>query len=148
MKPTNLPADFLPFKTIRIGENCLVDALALVTIGGHAPLLIGMGEVPHVWLSVPGKQPWDDWVELIVDNISSQSDVSVDARKQFLKVTRQDTVLFEAMLNANGGLNVHKLDLRPLSLKFFFDAQGLHVMGNTLIKNEFHGVPIIACDAL
>jgi hypothetical protein len=148
MKPNNLPADFQPFKTIRVGENYLADAPALVTIGGLAPLLVGMGEVPRVWLSVPGQQPWDDWVTLIVDNISSQSDVLVDARKHFIKVTRQDTVLFEAIQNAHGGLNIHALDLRPLSLKIFFDTQGLHVMGNTLSKSEFHGIPVIACDAL
>ena len=55
MKPLNLPTDYHPFKTIRIGGNYFENAQALVTIGGHAPLLIGRGEVPRVWLSVPGK---------------------------------------------------------------------------------------------
>ena len=68
MKPLNLPADYRPFKTIRIGENYFENAQALVTIGGHTPLLIGKGAVPRVWLSVPGKPPGDDWFEMIVDN--------------------------------------------------------------------------------
>ena len=73
MKPLNLPTDYHPFKMIRIGENYFENAQALVTIGGHAPLLIGKGVVPRVWLSVLGKQPGDDWLELIVDNLSPPS---------------------------------------------------------------------------
>ena len=143
MKPLNLPADYLPFKTIRIGENYFENAQALVTIGGHAPLLIGKGVVPRVWLSVPGKQPGGDWLELIVDNLSPPSDLTVDSRKFLVKVDKGEVMVCRALSTVNDVLTINRLDLRPLGLKIYSDAQGLHIMGSTMTSNVFSDVPVV-----
>ena len=143
MKPLNLPADYHPFKTIRIGKNYFENAQALVTIGGHAPLLIGKGVVPRVWLSVLGKQPGDDWLELIVDNQSPRSVLTVDSRKFLLKVDKDATMVCRATSTVNDVLTINRLDLRPLGLKIYSDAQGLHIMGSTMIANKISGVPVV-----
>lgn len=148
MKPLNLPAAYQPFSKLRIGDNVFEDVQALVTVGGRAPLLIGTGDVPHIWLSIPGSQPEADWFDVIVDNISPPAIVLVDARKRLFKVTKDNTVLLSAISSLQG-LNVNILDLRPLGLDIFKDDQGLHIMGNILGKNVFHGVPVIlACPGL
>ena len=140
-----LPTAYQPFSKLRIGDNVFEDVQALVTIGGRAPLLIGKGDVPHIWLSIPGSRPGADWFDVIVDNMSPPAVVLVDARKRLSKVTKDNTVLLSAISSLQG-LNVNILDLRPLGLDIFKDDQGLHIMGNTLVKNTFHGVPVIlAC---
>ena len=70
MTALNLPAAYQPFSKLRIGDNVFEDLQALVTVGGRAPLLIGKGDVPHIWLSIPGSQPEADWFDVIVDNMS------------------------------------------------------------------------------
>ena len=143
MKLLNLPTDYHPFKMIRIGENYFENAQALVTIGGHAPLLIGKGVVPRVWLSVLGKQPGGDWLELIVDNLSPPSVLSVDSRKSLLKVDKDEAMVCRATPTVNDVLNINGLDLRPLGLKIYSDAQGLHIMGSTMTANMISGVPVV-----
>ena len=143
MNPLNLPKDYHPFKTIRIGGNYFENAQALVTIGGHAPLLIGKGVVPRVWLSGPGKPPGDDWLELIVDNLSPPSDLTVDSRKFLVKVNKGEVMVCRAMSTVNDVLTINRLDLRPLGLKIYSDAQGLHIMGSTMTANMISGVPVV-----
>ena len=143
MKLLNLPTDYHPFKTIRIGKNSFENAQALVTIGGHAPLLIGKGVVPRVWLSVLGKQPGNEWIELIVDNLSPQSVLTVDSRKFLLKVDKDATMVCRATSTVNDVLNINGLDLRPLDLEIYSDAQGLHIMGSTMTANMITGVPVV-----
>ena len=143
MKLLNLPTDYHPFKTIRIGENYFENAQALVTIGGHAPLLIGKGAVPRVWLSVLGKQPGNEWIELIVDNLSPQSVLTVDSRKFLLKVDKDEAMVCRATSTVNDDLIINGLDLRPLDMEIYSDAQGLHIMGSTMTKNVLSGVPVV-----
>jgi hypothetical protein len=54
-----------------------------------------------------------------------------------------NATLFTAMRGKDDLLVVQVLDLRPLGLDIFSDAQGLHVMGSTLVKNKFHGIPVV-----
>ena len=143
MKPLNLPTDYHPFKTIRIGENYFENAQALVTIGGHAPLLIGKGVVPRVWLSVLGKQPGGDWLELIVDNLSHSSALTVDSRKILLKVDKDEAMVCRATSTVNDDLIINGLDLRPFDLEIYSDAQVLHIMGSTMTSNVISGVPVV-----
>ena len=58
----NRPDTDQPFSRVRIGTNTFINTQAMVTMGGFAPLLIGKGDVPRVWLSVPPAQPGGDWL--------------------------------------------------------------------------------------
>lgn len=53
MKPLNLPATYVPFAKLQIGDTLVNNAQTLVTVGGLVPLLIGDGPVLSVWLSLP-----------------------------------------------------------------------------------------------
>lgn len=64
MNIKNRPDAFKAFSSLRIGENTFSDTQALLTMGGFAPLLIGEGDVPRIWLSVPPAQPGGDWLAL------------------------------------------------------------------------------------
>ena len=149
MNPLNLPAAYQPFAKLRIGANQLDNAKALVTIGDIAPLLIGNGTVPHVWLSVPGAQPGDAWRELIVDNVSSSPDLTVKANPGSLSVSLAQVLLINVVRRREGvgvgdDVTVRKLDLRPLGLDIFFvnATDGLHIMGSTMTANALVGVPV------
>jgi hypothetical protein len=143
MKLDSLPPQYLPFRKVRLGSNTLENVVAVVSINGFIPLLVGDGESPKVWLSIPTNKEGTEWYPLIKENFSSHPEVSVEvARKRVTVRTPQGTVL-NVIKNAENSLAFLKLDLRPFGLNFYADEGALHVMGNRLAKNEFKNIPVI-----
>lgn len=142
MNIKNRPDAFQPFSKVSLGDNTFINSQALVTIGGYAPLLIGQGDVPRVWLSVPPAQPGGEWMALIADNSSGLPDLTVSVQKRLITVTKDKVALFTVVINEAGGLSFYKLDLRPLGLKVFLDDHGLHILESTFNKAVFHGMPV------
>lgn len=139
-----LPAGYQPFAKRRIGDNLFENALALVAVCGMAPLLVGDGTVPRVWLTVPGAQPGADWLALVADNQTSLPDLVVEAHARMVKVSLAQVTLLSAIRGADDALVVHTLNLRPLGLAIFVDsaAGALHLMGSTMKSNVLRGVPV------
>ena len=143
MIPFDLPPQYEPFAKLRIGSNLLENVKALVSIGETVPLLIGNGPTPRVWLWIPADRSGTRWYPLIKDNFSTHADVKVDARPKLLTVkTPQGTVL-SALKGGDNFLSVQRLDLRQFGLNIYADEGSLHVMGNTLTKNEFRNVAVV-----
>jgi hypothetical protein len=143
MNPLNLPATYTPYAAMRIGDNVIKNAQVLFIIGGHAPLLVGKGAVPRIWLSIPGTQVGAPCRELNVDNVPSQHGLTVEAFPRLVKVQLAQTAIFTATRVDNDTVVMLLFDLRPLGLEIFADALGLHVMGSTLTKTQFHGLPVV-----
>lgn len=143
MKLDSLPPQYVPFHKIRLGSNTLENVVAVVSINGFIPLLVGDGESPKVWLSIPTNREGTEWYPLIKENFSSHSEVSVEvARKRVTIRTPQGTAL-NVIKNAENSLVFFKLDLRPFGLNVYADEGSLHVMDNKLAKNEFRNIPVI-----
>lgn len=143
MKLDSLPSQYVPFQKVRLGSNTLENVVAVVSINGFIPLLVGDGQSPKVWLSIPTNREGTEWYPLIKENFSSHSDVSVEVAKRRVTIrTPQGTVL-NVLKNAENSLVFLKLDLRPFGLNFYADEGALHVMGNKLAKNEFKNIPVI-----
>jgi hypothetical protein len=143
MSPLNLPAQFVPFAQVRVGGNLFARPLALITLAGQAPLFIGSGPLPRVWLFAPPSRPGGAWEALIQDNANIRSDLSFGAFPKLLKISLADNILLNATCGSDDTLILHKLDLRPLGLDIFADNQGLHLMGNTFTQNTFTNIPVI-----
>lgn len=143
MSLLNLPALFVPFAQVRVGGNQFARPLALLTLAGQAPLFIGSGPVPRVWLFAPSSQPGAAWEALIQDNAQVRSDLTITAANKLVKISLGTTTLLNATCGADDALILHKLDLRPLGLDVFADEQGLHLMGNTFTNNNFSNIPVI-----
>ena len=139
----NRPDDFQPFSKVKIGTNIFSNTQALVTLGGFAPLLIGQGDVPRVWLSVPPAQPGGDWLALVADNASSLPDLTVSIHTRMITVAKDKAVLFNFVITEEGGLHFYKFDLRPLGLNIFLDDKCLHVLDSTLTQSEMSGMPVV-----
>lgn len=141
--PFNFPAQYEPFERLRIGSNSLENVKALVSFGDTAPLLIGNGPTPRVWLWIPADRTGSRWHPLIRDNFSTHPDVKVDVLPKLLTVkTPQGTVL-SAIKSGENFLSVQRLDLRQFGLNIYADEQSLHIMGSVLSKNEFRNINVI-----
>lgn len=144
MKLDSLPPQYVPFQKVRIGSNLLENVNAIFSINGFIPLLVGNGENPKVWLSIPANREGTEWYPLIKENFSSNSEVFVEVFKNRVVVkTPQGTVIHVIKNTSNNLLIFMKLDLRPFGLNVYTDEGALHVMGNKLAKNEFNNIPVI-----
>ena len=143
MKLDSLPSQYIPFQRVRLGSNVLENVVAVFSISGFIPLLVGDGETPRVWLSIPTNRDGTEWYPLIKENFSSHREVSVEVAKRRVTVrTPQGTVL-NVVKNAENSLVFLKLDLRPFGLNVYADEGALHVMGNKLAKNEFKNIQVV-----
>ena len=143
MNTIEFPTQYEPYEWVRIGSNVLQNVGALVSIGGHFPLLVGTGSTPRVWLSIPADKSGSRWYPLIKDNFSTNPSIKVEVTAKKLVIRAPHGTVLIAISGKEGALWIQRLDLRPFGLNIYADEDSLHVMGNTLTKNEFRNVNVI-----
>lgn len=143
MNSIEFPTQYEPYERVRIGSNVLENVRALVSVGTHIPLLVGNGSTPRVWLSIPADKSGSRWYPLIKDNFSTNPSIKVEAGPRKLVVRAPHGTVLSAISGKEGALWIQRLDLRPFGLNIYADEGSLHVMGNTLTKNEFRNVNVI-----
>ena len=143
MNDFDLPTQYEPFGTVRIGSNTLIHVKALASVGSNLPLLVGKGAAPRVWISIPADRTGSRWYPLVKDNFSTHADVKVDARTKVTFVRTPQATVLTALRVSDDVLSIQKLDLRPFGLNIYADEGSLNVMGNKLTKNEFRNVQVV-----
>ena len=140
-RSAELPKEYRPYEELTVCSNHFRNAQMLLEVGGHAPVLIGAGPKPRLWISVPTSKDGKHWVSLVRDSkalhpkveIKEQPDgtvVVVAAGHKVLQVhPKGDTVA-----------EVSELDLRPLGLDVHGNAQALWVGSNQFSNNTFENV--------
>jgi len=138
MTSLNLPADFKPCATLRIGENRFHNVNAVLALGGQAPLLLGgQGDPLRVWLSAPPAAPGLPWTTVVANNVPNRPDITVESNPRLIKIAMPGITLLSAVHNGHDGVSVLVLDLRPIGIPIFLDGKVLHIMTNTLQVSDF-----------
>lgn len=140
MKIDELPAQFKPINTVKLGSNQLENVTAILTVNGHVPLLIGEGEPARVWLYVPANKEGTKWYPLVKDNLASHGDVEIRKARKHMSIRVPEGVVLSFTRGAHDALVIHTLDLRPFGLDVHATDKELNVMGNRLANNSFTGV--------
>lgn len=143
MNTFDFPTQYEPYQTLRIGTNTLTNVKALASIGNDIPLLVGKGATPRVWLSIPMDQYGKSWYPLIKDNFATHPDVIIEAKPKLLIVRIPNNTVLTAIRSSDDTLTIQKLDLRPFGINIYADEGSLHVMGNTLTRNEFRDIQVV-----
>jgi hypothetical protein len=148
MDKNNLPCDYEPFHELIVCTNTLLNGKVPIEIEGHVPFLVGKGDIPQIWLSVPG--PNGQWIELVVSN--KRVEKKSPAFKQYLLTIEESleerrvdismwkTNILSAIKETEQKAIVTNLDLRPFNLLIFGDAAGLHIGGQLLRGNTVSNV--------
>jgi len=136
------PTQYEPYRVLTVGSNVFTNMRALIAINGSAPLLVGKGPIPRVWLSIPANKEGTAWYPLVKDNFASHPGVFVEQRKGGVVLRTAQGVVVSATSQGHDSVLVDALDLRPFGLDVYVDEVGLRVMGNTLTKNTFDGVEV------
>ena len=139
-----LPDNFRAFPDLVVCGNRLIRGVAPLALGKQPIFLVGQGDVPKVWLSVPSGEP-NSFVTLVSDNESQHSGVLVDtlAPENRIVIRIEETVILDTTKLLEDMAVVKALDLRPVGLEVFGNEGGLNVGGMSLVGNAAEGAEVL-----
>ena len=143
MKLNDLPSQYVPFEKIDIGTNHLVNVKVLFTVNEHIPLLIGSGDIPRIWLSIPADATGENWQLLIRDNRSFHPEVTVQIENNIVSVNTPDGEVLKVRKESENWINILSINLRPFGINIHGDERLLSVMDNELTGNSFVNVEVM-----
>ncbi|GJL67848.1 MAG: hypothetical protein NPIRA06_04830 [Nitrospirales bacterium] len=141
MKLDSLPIDFRPYKQLEIATNKLIDGVALVSVNGFIPVLIGRGETPEIWVTIPADQQGKEWRPIVSKNSSLLDVITVIALGKKIEVAFADEIVLEVKEISGENAEITKCNLRPFGINVFLEDNCLKVMtnrysGNTITEAE------------
>ncbi|MEQ1763958.1 MAG: fibronectin type III domain-containing protein, partial [Pyrinomonadaceae bacterium] len=136
------PQAFQPFERLIVCSNELLNGRAIVEIKGNPFLLLGKGVSPKVWLAMPEYIEGSIdliWVFAINANQTSQKQFNVVENDNQTSIAFEGVPILEAVKITENECVVNYLDLRPVGLLIYGNADGLHAGNDLLKKNIFSG---------
>jgi hypothetical protein len=143
-----LPPDYVPYEELVICGNWLINGRVPIAISGEAPLLVGKGPIPQVWLKVPMSVGGKDWEYLVQKNV-----VTWPVAHKFSSLVRvlfPDTKTVEVHYAVNRILRVsadsetkaivEEINLLIFGINIVGDRSGLNVGSNSFVSNHFQNV--------
>ncbi|GJB13096.1 hypothetical protein KAM369_33660 [Aeromonas caviae] len=109
----------------------------MIDFKGFAPILIGDGKIPRIWINIPAKQDGSEWYPLVKDNFSTNPSVLVIKSGNRVKVTTPDGVIIDCEKEKNGSVTVNKLNLKPFGLNVYSDEKSMSIMNATFSSSKF-----------
>lgn len=135
MKLDSLPTEFKPYKQLEIATNKLVDGVALVSVNGFIPVLIGRGENPEIWVTIPADQQGKEWRPIVSKNTSLLDVITVIVKEKVIEVAWADEIVLEVKEITSESAEITKCNLRPFGINVFLEDDCLKVMTNRYSGN-------------
>ena len=135
--------EFVPYEKILLGSN-EVSCRYLINIDGFYPLIIGKGDIPHIWLNVlvNGRE-----FSLVCDNRVNYNGIRVifDNFKKEISIllegkTNSNHIILLASYAKNDTFNILRMDLTPIGFSFISNDKELIIGNNHLSGNIVKGV--------
>lgn len=138
----DLPNDYKPFVTLNLCSNIGTNYIVPIRAKNYAPLLIGQGEVPIIWIALANPNDPTKWNYLVRANKSFHPDVKVqiDKANSAVEVYAGAQALIKAKIEKADSAAVSHIDLRPIGLNIHGNETTLYVGNNQLSSNAFHNV--------
>ncbi len=142
MKLDSLPKEFTPYKQLEIATNKLIDGVALVSVNGFIPVLIGKGETPEIWVTIPADQQGKEWRPIVSKNTSLLEVITVNTKGKVIGVAMGDDIVLEVKEITAESAEITQCNLRPFGINVFLEDDCLKVMTNRYSGNTITGAKI------
>ena len=119
MKLDSLPKEFTPYKQLEIATNKIIDGVALVSVNGFIPVLIGKGETPEIWVTIPADQKGTDWRPIVSKNESLLDVITVRTKEKVIQVAISDRIVLEVNEITTESAEITQCNLRPFGINVF-----------------------------
>lgn len=134
-----LPEGYIPFEELIICSNRLINVKVPIEFKKNIPLLIGKGDVPLVWLSVPTSKEAKEWKEIVIKNKSKDKRTSIISSKEnkLTTILVDNYIIIRIVKHSDEKAEVVNLDLRPLGFNIRGDANIFYMGTNRFVNNSF-----------
>lgn len=139
-KDIGLPKDFKKLEVLEVCSNKIIGGGNIFGIDNFAPLLIGDGEYPRVWLY--SRIDKVNWTPIIKDNESLHSDLRIYENSEERRVTIIMGVLpiLSVVKIGNRHCKVDQMDLRPIGYNLYGNNDRLVVSNSNFTGNVAKGI--------
>jgi len=140
VKEITNPISYKPLQELVVCSNKIIDKGHIIGVGEFAPLIIGVGLIPSVWIYT--KVQNYNWLPLVIESRSNHIKIKVtaDTSERKVSINMEGTKILTAQMVDYDRCIVADLDLRPIGLNFYGDSNGLIAGSTTFNSNSFNNV--------
>jgi hypothetical protein len=135
----NLPSSYQPYEKLTICSNSLIGGGHLVELAGELPLIIGYGEKPQVWLQAISNPEKMEFVSVVENSVSKFPAVEVKEIDGSIIITIQGKQVLKVRNVSNSEAVVENMDLRPIGLILYGDANNMNMPNGSFSGNSMSG---------
>lgn len=135
----NLPSSYQPYEKLTICSNSLIGGGHLVELAGALPLIIGYGEKPQVWLQAISNPEKMEFVSIVENSVSKFPAVEVKEIDGSIIITIQGKQVLKVRNVSNSEAIVENMDLRPIGLNLYGDANNMNMPNGSFSGNSMSG---------
>ncbi|MCK0114662.1 hypothetical protein [Gelidibacter sp. F63206] len=139
-KSTGFPKNYKRLQILDVCSNKIIGGGSVMGIDNFAPLLIGDGNLPKVWLYA--KVSKNSWTPLIVENESLHTDlhITINEQEREVIIKIKDVIILNVVKIEDGHCEIRHLELRPIGLNLYGNQQALRVANSTFAGNIYNGI--------
>jgi hypothetical protein len=135
----NLPSSYQPYEKLTICSNSLIGGGHVVELAGALPLIIGYGEKPQVWLQAISNPEKMEFVSVVENSVSKFPTVEVKEIDGSIIITIQGKQVLKVRNVSNSEAVVENMDLRPIGLNLYGDANNMNIPNGSFSGNSMSG---------
>jgi len=135
----NLPSSYQPYEKLTICSNSLIGGGHVVELAGALPLIIGYGEKPQVWLQAISNPEKMEFVSVVENSVSKFPAVEVKEIDGSIIITIQGKQVLKVRNVSNSEAVVENMDLRPIGLNLYGDANNMNIPNGSFSGNSMSG---------
>lgn len=135
----NLPSSYQPYEKLTICSNSLIGGGHVVELAGALPLIIGYGEKPQVWLQAISNPEKMEFVSVVENSVSKFPTVEVKEIDGSIIITIQGKQVLKVRNVSNSEAIVENMDLRPIGLNLYGDANNMNIPNGSFSGNSMSG---------
>ncbi|MCM4153660.1 hypothetical protein DHD05_18870 [Arenibacter sp. N53] len=136
MESTNkLPENYIPLHELNVCSNKLMGGAKLIGINDFAPILIGDGVIPKIWIFAKIKD--NIWIPLIKESKTSHPEIFIinDKINREIGIGIADTIVIKAKMTSDKVCEVNAIDLRPIGIDIHGKENELHIANSNFSNN-------------
>jgi hypothetical protein len=140
-RKVSLPSDYVPYQTLIVCGNTLINGKVPLEVNGYIPFLVGVGPSgPLVWLQLPRGKQLDFWQYVVRANRSLHKAVKVKESANEVHAYIRSTLVLLVVAEVPESARIEHLDLRPMGLRIHGTTKELQVGEKTMRDNVFENV--------
>lgn len=132
-----LPKNYIPLNELIICSNKLLGGAKLIGIDEFAPILIGDGAIPSIWIFAKNQN--NQWVEIIKESKSLHPAIQIvnDKINREIVIGIQDTIVLKGKMTSDKICEINAIDLRPIGFDIHGKDNEFHIANSTFSGNTF-----------